>query len=820
MIKIGGAATIAAVVMVFGFLLYEALPLFGDTDAVRRDQTTLDAAVGGWLGVDEHNVIAWAPRADGSVAVHRLDNGTALRADAVPGLARVTTLTFSVDRRRLVAGYDDGTARLGVVDVSTYTQAEDAEPAADVVIRETPAGKMAHRARVEWDSPVTLEAGASILLADASDRGDKVTLAAITDTGALHVKVARRRLNLMTGETRLSLSGGSAPTPEVEARGAPAYLLLSPTGDTVYLAWSDGELLRLDARDPKKLAVLERVDLTPTPGVKLSALSWLIGRRTLLAGDTSGDVRAWFTTLDRDAATPDGRRLVNGHTLPGHGAAVTATAPSHRTRMVAVGYADGVARVFHVTGERELLELNASPGVPITALAVAPKEDMLYALSDGQMRRWEIHAEHPDAGMSAFFRPVWYEGATGPAHVWQSSGGDDAFEPKLGLMPLIFGTVKASLYSLLFGVPLALLAAVYTSEFMPRGVRARVKPVIEMMASLPSVVLGFLAALVIAPLIKDVIPGVLTALVLTPLAILLGAYACQAAPSRFVRASQRWRMLVVVVILAVGAATGMAAGGFVERLFFAGDMHAWLDGRSGNGVGGWMLLLLPLSGLVVGVTTVVWINPWTRERFHGLSDTRVRALHLTKIVGGVLAAGALAFALSSALSAVGADPRGGGGYLGTYVQRNALIVGLVMGYAIVPIIYTLAEEAMASVPDHLRAASLGAGATPWQTAIRIVVPTALSGLFSAVMVGLGRAVGETMIVLMAGGNTPVMEWSLFNGIRTLSANIAVELPEAPKGSTHYRTLVMAALVLFMLTFVINTAAELVRRSYRRKAVQL
>jgi phosphate transport system permease protein len=154
------------------------------------------------------------------------------------------------------------------------------------------------------------------------------------------------------------------------------------------------------------------------------------------------------------------------------------------------------------------------------------------------------------------------------------------------------------------------------------------------------------------------------------------------------------------------------------------------------------------------------------------------------------------------------------------VQRNALVVGFVMGFAIIPIIYTLTEDALAAVPDHLRSASLGAGATPWQTAVRIVIPTAMSGIFSAVMIGLGRAAGETMIVLMAAGNTPVMEWNPFNGFRTLSANIAVELPEAVRNSTHYRTLFLAALVLFVMTFILNTIAETVRMRYRRKAVEL
>jgi phosphate transport system permease protein len=158
--------------------------------------------------------------------------------------------------------------------------------------------------------------------------------------------------------------------------------------------------------------------------------------------------------------------------------------------------------------------------------------------------------------------------------------------------------------------------------------------------------------------------------------------------------------------------------------------------------------------------------------------------------------------------------------LGTYVQRNALVVGFVMGFAIVPIVYTLAVDALSSVPGHLREASYASGATRWQTAIRVVVPTAASGIYSACMIGLGRAVGETMIVLMATGSTPILEWNVFNGFRTLSANIAIELPEAVQGSTHYRTLFLAALLLFSITFALNTVAEFVRQRSRARFSQL
>jgi phosphate transport system permease protein len=150
----------------------------------------------------------------------------------------------------------------------------------------------------------------------------------------------------------------------------------------------------------------------------------------------------------------------------------------------------------------------------------------------------------------------------------------------------------------------------------------------------------------------------------------------------------------------------------------------------------------------------------------------------------------------------------------TYDQRNSLVVGLAMGFAVIPIIFTISEDAFSSVPSNLTAASLALGASRWQTAMRVVLPTASPGVFSAVMIGFGRAVGETMIVLMATGNTPLLDWSPFNGFRTLSANIAVETPEAPYGGTLYRVLFLSAALLFVLTFVVNTIAEVVRQRLR------
>ena len=151
-----------------------------------------------------------------------------------------------------------------------------------------------------------------------------------------------------------------------------------------------------------------------------------------------------------------------------------------------------------------------------------------------------------------------------------------------------------------------------------------------------------------------------------------------------------------------------------------------------------------------------------------------------------------------------------------FEQRNSMVLGFMMGFAVIPVIFTIAEDALSNVPKSLTAAAAALGANRWQVVWTVMLPVASSGIFSALMIGFGRAVGETMIMVMATGNTPVMDWNIFNGMRSLSANIAVELPEAPVGSTHYRTLFLGAVVLFAMTFILNTLAEVLRQRLRER----
>jgi phosphate transport system permease protein len=136
-------------------------------------------------------------------------------------------------------------------------------------------------------------------------------------------------------------------------------------------------------------------------------------------------------------------------------------------------------------------------------------------------------------------------------------------------------------------------------------------------------------------------------------------------------------------------------------------------------------------------------------------------------------------------------------------RLNAITAGIGLSMAVIPIVYTVAEDAFSSVPQTFREGSLAMGASSWQTAWRVVLPAAMPGVLAACVLGFGRAIGETMIVLMASGNAPILSFSPADSIRTFSATIAAELGEVVVGSAHYHVLFFLGASLFVLTFVLN-----------------
>ena len=196
-----------------------------------------------------------------------------------------------------------------------------------------------------------------------------------------------------------------------------------------------------------------------------------------------GRVRAWFLKEVHDdgrpaddIVPPDGRVLVAAHEFPAAGHAVTSIGPSPRSRLVAVGFDDGQVRLLFPTAERTLTELQSDNVSRIENVVVAPKGNAVLAISRDCMTRWDFDARHPEATLSTLFLPVWYEGRQQPEHAWQSTGASDASEAKLGLMPLVFGTLKATFYTMLFGAPLRFWRRFIPASFYIRAPRHASNP--------------------------------------------------------------------------------------------------------------------------------------------------------------------------------------------------------------------------------------------------------------------------------------------------------------------------------------------------------
>ena len=842
LITMGGIGTIVAVLLVGVFLLAVTLPLFRSAIAGPGRVAALDGRSVAAAGIDESGTVAWL--LDGGwqgVRVVGLGDGMTLqqRSAAEGGLEDATVVRVLPVGMLAAVGRADGsfsTGRIGLE--SAFLAAGDlpAEVAAPgpgeavrfgegIVVRA--AGGQFARLRLvtEFDGPAAEPLPGRIIDVDVTPLAGGPLVAAIDDGGRVRLETATSKRNMLTGKTtRVAMGATIEPTEGF----TPRFVRVSDLGDQMLLVAADGAARRYLIRDVAAPLAMETFDVAPG-ATHVTALERLFGGAAFAVADSSGDVSIVFAARSPDAAAADGLRMTVARTFPGgrEAPAVTAIAASPRSRLFAVGGADGTVRLLHsTTGAAPLTvqanehdaEARGSAPEPPAVLCIAPRENRLLAAGVHGLAAWSIDTGYPEVSFGTLLRPMWYENYPGPVHAWETTG-HEAFESKFGLVPLIFGTIKATVYSMLFATPIALLAAIYASQFMHPAWRARIKPTIEMMASLPSVVLGFIAGLVFAPLLEEALMPVIAGLFSVPLAVLFAAHLWQLQPAGWRGRLAPWRLPVVgFVALPLGIVVARLVAPWMERMLFQGDVRDWLDGRGGSGFGGWMLAALPLAAVAATAVVGRLVNPWLRRSSGNWSERQASLASLGVFLLGVIAALALAAAAALFFDALRLDTRGG--LFGTYVQRNALVVAVGMSFAIIPLVFTIADDALSSVPEHLRSASLGAGATPWQTAVRVIIPSAASGLFSAVMIGLGRAVGETMIVLMAAGNTPLIGWNLFNGFQTLSAAIATELPEAARGSAHYRVLFLAALALFAITFVVNTVAELVRQRFRRRAHEL
>lgn len=728
LIGISGIGVLVAILAIFLYLIIEVVPLFNS--ARISGQSEIEAAPESGdtsllLALEEQAEMAMRLTGEGSAEFYTIaESGryTGLRV-AGAGDHRITAHAHNDSGNNVFAlGLENGKVIIGSYRfLVTY-------PESSVRRLLTP--------QLQYPfgpQPFSLFEDVAIVNITVASDDDNLLIIAQNELGEMSLLRLRQQSTLLSDYTTGSSSDGVVTELVERFASMPIAQRIFVGGQQRWLfTLSDAGMLRLyDVGTGVADEVLAVAEVPALPaGVSVGDATLLPGGMSLVIGDSRGNLAQW-STVEGDGGR-DLQRLRTFSPLPQ--AVSLVVAEQRRKNFLAIDEGGNIA-LFNTTAERQLLR-SRLPYPDIEAMALSPNgRNLLLTHSGNALQLIAIENDHPEISWSALWGQVWYEGYEEPDFVWQSSASSSEFEPKYSLMPLSFGTLKAAFFAMLFAAPLAVCAAIYTGYFMAPAMRRKVKPLVELMEALPTVVLGFIAGLWLAPFVERNLLGVFSILVLLPLCILLASLLWTRAPrSWHSTVPEGWEAALLLPFLLLIGWSVFALSGPVESLLFAGDIRSWVS-------------------VDLGID---------------------------------------------------------------YDQRNALVVGFAMGFAVIPTIYTIAEDAVFNVPRHLTYGSLALGSTPWQSLYRVVLPTASPGIFSALMIGLGRAVGETMIVLMATGNTPIMEANIFEGMRTLAANIAVEVTESEVGSTHYRLLFLTALLLFVFTFLVNTVAELVRQKLRAR----
>ncbi|OGV71912.1 MAG: hypothetical protein A3K18_21585 [Lentisphaerae bacterium RIFOXYA12_64_32] len=729
LISIGGVSVIFCVLTMLVLITCTALPLFSGARAPLLTRFSLPTSVGTRVlavGSDDYRETGFVLDERGVFTFLDLRTGKCFDVASVfaasdPNAAAAPSQPPSLDIRsapRLLSAapqsdlrfsllWDDGTAALARVVFKSEFTGE----------KRTIAHRLTTPARFAAQPGLTL---CAVALRETED-GGFVLVGLLPDQ-----RLVLRRMNE---------DGEEQPTaflPDVAAIPATiTAFTVDRDGKELYVATDKGNILRWDiAASPPQL--VERVNAFPDHRA-ITALGLVFGDVSLAVGDAHGGISTWAPVSLYGEGSK--RRLAPIHQLASEGPAVSRFLFTLHDKSVVSVTTDGAVNLDHLTSERHLLTLRPAPA--LTQMALSLQGDTLVGVdAERQLCLWGLQNPHPEVSWAVLFGKVWYEGYDKPAYVWQSSSANDDNEAKFSFVPLVFGSFKATFYGMLLAIPIAIFGALYVSQFTTCEVRSIVKPTVEIMAAIPTVVIGFLAALWLAPRLERAIVGVFLYAFTLPLVFLVFmALWIGLRRADVVRRVERgYEFALAVPILLVAGLLAWAACPLVEQNLFHGDFPLWLFQEAGF-------------------------------RF---------------------------------------DP------------RNSIVIAFALGFTVIPIIFTMSEDALSNVPKSLKAASLALGASRWQTVWHVVLPSASPGVFAALIIGFGRAVGETMIVLMATGNTPVLDWGPFTGMRTLSANIAVEIPEAPAGGSLFRILFLSAVLLFLLTSVLNTAAELIRHRLRKR----
>lgn len=715
MITAGGYGIIISISAILLFLLYQSLPLAKSASVEEVFSIPAGSAESRVLltGIDAYQEVGYMLDENGLIRFYRLKDNQPLMEKqlSLVGNERIlSAVKGNLTREVFAVGTDSGrviTAEIEMTPKYSQTAAREIVPAFEEL--ET------------WQTPPAADSSKTQIVGLSFVQNEDLSRfwAYVDQNNDLHLRIydADDEEEFFHDSFNKKIDGARITA-----------ITASHNGENLVIGHRNGNLQWYDISDYE---TIQLKDEWQSDNQQITALGYLLGDQALAIGTAAGSVEVWFPVR-----TPNNLfKFQKIHTFTSHQNPVTIMEMSSRNRNFLTIDSHGAAKLHYATSGQTQLSFLESEN-PVSASAFSPKSNGIVLVD--QKHRFSFYAldnPHPETTAKTLFGKVWYEGYPQPEFVWQSTGGSDEFEPKLSLIPVIFGTLKGTIYAMLFSIPLAILAAVYVSQFSPDWMARMVKPTVEIMAALPSVVIGFLAGLYFSPVFEDHLMTVMLFTFWLPVAFALGVFVWWMIPEdRRVKIPAGWEMAFMVPFVLLAYWLSYNFGTTMEGWFFAGNFQQWL-----------------------------------------YSSFNI-----------------------------------------TYETRNSLIVGFALGFAVIPIIFTVAEDSLANVPKSLTSASLALGASRWQTVRRVVLPAASGGIFAAIMLGLGRAVGETMIVLMATGNTPILDISPFNGFRAMSANIAVEIPEAPVGGTLYRVLFFTALLLFLFTFVLNTVSSLIGDRLRKK----
>lgn len=759
-ITLGGHSVIAAILLIFFFLLLQVWPLMKGADINKLASYQLPGAENisktvitppSYLAIEEQGSIAAQFHQDGYIRFIDTQTGKIVHEKRlnVPDNVHISSFSSDTAANLVVYGLTSGQAFIVKHQYKiTYPNAFPNEQRQILPEILYPMG----------DLPVTVDPdGRALEKIAIAVNEQSLSVAAVTEDRRLllsHVEMASSPFSLTDDSL---LNDGAKIINDFQTSVIQAFNTEPlPTAANIELLFlnKSQENLFLVANNEKgedwlyffRIKDISQPQLVQTEQIShqndaITAASFLSGGTSLLLGKQSGEISQWFPVNTEK----DGLQLTEIRRFNAQKAAIIKIVPEMARKGFYAIDKNGQVGIYHATASSNLL-LQSISKQGLKNLAVAPRANFFMTQDlDNTISFWSVDNEHPEISWRSLWQKIWYENYPEADYVWQSSAASNDFEPKFSLSPLLLGTLKAAFYAMLFAIPLAIMGAIYTAYFMNARMRSVVKPTIEIMEALPTVIIGFLAGLWLAPFIDGHLPAVISLFFLLPVGILLTAWLGHfVSGNRFFQKNvnlsipEGWEALILIPVIIGIVWLALILSAPMEQFFFAGDMQAWLSSEMGF----------------------------------------------------------------------------------SFEQRNSIVVGIAMGFAVIPTIFSITEDAVFNVPGHLTYGSMALGATRWQTLIQVVILTASPAIFSAVMIGFGRAIGETMIVLMATGNTPIMDFNIFQGMRTLSANIAIETPESEVASSQYRVLFLTAFILFVFTFFFNTIAEIVRHRLRRNYSKL